>query len=117
MIDPPGFALEHFDAIGRYRINDEGSKPIDTSGVLPDGTKFNDVGEFREALLKHPDRFVTTFTEKLLTYALGRGLGYYDAPSVRSIVHEAAAKNYRWSSIVLGIVRSVPFQMRRSISS
>ncbi len=117
MIDPPGFALEHFDAIGRYRINDEGSKPIDTSGVLPDGTKFNDVGEFREALLKHPDRFVTTFTEKLLTYALGRGLGYYDAPSVRSIVHQAAAKNYQWSSIVLGIVRSVPFQMRRSISS
>ena len=81
MIDPPGFALEQFDAIGRWRDLDDSLRPVDASGMLPDGTKFNGVGELRRALLNPPTRFVTTLTEKLFTYALGRGLEYYDAPA------------------------------------
>ncbi len=112
MIDPLGFGLEHFDAIGRYREVDESYGRIDASGVMPDGTAFRNGAELRAALTRRPDRFVGTLTEKLLTYALGRGLEPYDMPAVRAIVRGSAATNYRMADIVLGIVKSVPFQMR-----
>ena len=110
----PGFALENFDAIGKWRDLDEAYRPIDASGSLPDGTRFDDFAGFRTALLSKPERFVTTLTEKLLTYALGRGLESYDMPVVRGIVRRAAARGYRFSDLVGGIVQSVPFQMRRT---
>jgi hypothetical protein len=113
MIDPAGFALENFDAIGRWRTVDESFNPIDASGALPDGTKFNGVAELRAALVRRPERFVGTVTEKLLTYALGRGLEYYDMPAVRRIVSQAAADDYRFQSVILGIVKSYPFGMRK----
>ena len=112
-IDPAGFALENFDAIGRWRTVDESFNPIDTRGTLPDGTSFNTVNEFRTALAGHPERFVHTVTEKLLTYALGRGLEYYDMPAVRKILAETAPDGYRMQSIILGIAKSYPFQFRR----
>ena len=112
-IDPAGFALENFDAIGRWREVDESLSPIDPAGSLPDGTSFKTLAQFREAILSHPDRFVTTLTEKMLTYALGRGLEFYDMPAVRAISREMAHSNYRMSSLVLGIVKSLPFRMRR----
>src|SRR5262249_4020010 len=97
------------------RTRDESSTPIDASGTLPDGTKFNGPVEFRKALLDHPNQFVTTLTEKLLTYAIGRGVEYYDASAIRAIVLDAARHDYRFtSSIIMGIVNSAPFQMRRS---
>jgi hypothetical protein len=111
-MDPLGFALENFSAVGEWR-NQEGGTPLDTSGALPDGTKFQGPGELRKALAAHPEQFVTTVTEKLLTYALGRGVEYYDQPAIRRILRDAAASEYRWSAIVLGIVKSTPFQMRR----
>ncbi len=114
MIDPAGFALENFDAVGKWRDLDEGYKPIDASGALPDGTKFDGVDGLRQALVANPDRFVTTMTEKLLIYALGRGLEPYDGPAVRAIVRGAKTNNNSFSSVILGIVRSAPFQMRRS---
>jgi len=117
MIDPAGFALENFDAIGRWRILDESYNALDTSGALPDGTKFSGVRELREALASHPERFVNTVTQKLLTYALGRGLEYYDMPAVRKIVKDASAQDYQMHSIILGIVKSYPFQMRRADSA
>jgi hypothetical protein len=113
-MDPLGFALENFDGIGKSRTTGEANTPIDASGVLPDGTKFQGPDGLRSMLLSHPEQFVTTVTGKLLTYALGRGLEYYDAPVVRKITREAAPNNYRWSSLILGIVKSVPFQMRMS---
>ncbi len=116
MIDPAGFALEGFNAIGQYREVDEWFNPIDTSGALPDGTAFDGVAELRAALVKQPQRFVGTFTEKLMTYALGRGLEYYDMPAVRQIVRESAASGYSMQSIILGIVNSYPFLNRRSES-
>jgi len=116
MIDPAGFALESFDAIGRFRVVDEWFNTIDTSGVLPDGTSFDGATELRAALVEKPDRFAGTFTEKLLTYALGRGLDYYDMPAVRRIVSEAADEGYGVQSIILGIVNSYPFLHRRSES-
>ncbi len=119
-IDPLGFALENFDAVGRWRATDGAEDtPIDASGALPDGATFDGPASFRDALLREPwgTEFVTTVTEKLLTYALGRGLEYYDAPVARQIVREAAPGNYRWSSLILGIVESTPFQMRRSSDS
>ena len=116
MIDPAGFALEGFDAIGRTRVVDESFNSIDTRGVLPDGTAFDGVAELRAALVQHPERFVGTVTEKLLTYALGRGLDYYDMPAVRRIVDEAAQGGYGMQSIVVGIVNSYPFLHRRSES-
>jgi hypothetical protein len=113
LIDPAGFALENFDAIGRWRVVDESFNPIDASGALPDGTKFDGVQQLRAALIRRPERFVTTVTEKLLTYALGRGLEYYDMPAVRRIVREAAKDGYRFQTIVRGIAESYPFTMRR----
>jgi hypothetical protein len=117
MIDPVGFALENFDPVGRYRTVDETYKPVDASGALPDGTKFADLAGFRAALTSHPDRFVTTLTEKLLTYALGRGVDYYDMPAVRKIVHDAARHNYKFSSLIFGVINSAPFEMRKSAVS
>jgi mono/diheme cytochrome c family protein len=113
MIDPAGFALENFDAIGRWRTVDESFNAIDATGALPDGTAFNGANELRTALTSHPDRFVHTVTEKLLTYALGRGVEYYDMPAVRKILKDAAPGGYRMQSIILGIVKSYPFQFRR----
>ena len=112
-IDPLGFALENFDAIGRWRTTD-GTAPIDASGALPDGTAFSGPGEFRQALLAHREEFVHNFTERLLTYALGRAVQHYDMPAVRAIMRDAATDDYRWSSIILGIARSQPFQMRKA---
>ena len=116
MMDPLGFALENFDAIGRWRDRSESNDLIDTTGVLPDGSSFRGPDEMRVALLKNPDRFVRTVAEKLLTYALGRNLESFDMPAVRSIVADSAKQNYRFSALVLSIVRSTPFQMRMSQS-
>ena len=116
MIDPTGFALENFDAIGRWRVVDESFNPIDPSGVLPDGRAFDGVAEMRDTLAGDPRQFVTTVTEKLMTYALGRGLEHYDMPTLRRIVREASADGYRFQTVVLGIVTSDPFLMRRSQS-
>jgi mono/diheme cytochrome c family protein len=114
MIDPAGLALENFDAVGGWRTRDGGSRgmPVDASGQLVDGTKVDGVVALRQALMREPEIFVGTVTEKLLTYALGRGLAASDMPAVRAIVRDARRDDYRFSSIVLGIIRSVPFQMR-----
>ncbi len=116
LMDPPGFALEQFDAVGRYRTRNESNAPIDASGVLPDGTRFDGAAGLRAALLERPDLFVTTLTEKLLTYALGRGVEYYDAPAIRAIAGAAAADGHRFSTLILGVIKSPPFQMRRTRS-
>jgi len=113
-IDPVGFALENFDAVGRWRDNEGDSGPIDVSGTLPGLGDVNGVAGLEEALLRRPELFATTLTEKLLTFALGRGVEYYDAPAVRKILREAQPGGYRFSSLILGIVNSAPFQMRRS---
>lgn len=111
VMDPLGFSLENFDAVGQWRTREEGGT-VDTSGQLADGTNVDGPVSLRQALMKRPDRFVGTMTEKLLTYALGRGLEYYDMPLVRAIARESANSKYRFSSIVLGIVKSTPFQMK-----
>jgi hypothetical protein len=111
VMDPLGFALENFDALGVWRTTDEGTR-IDASGRLADGTAIDGVVSLRAALLRRPETFVSTMTEKMLTYALGRGLASYDMPAVRAIVRAAAARDFRFSSVVLGVVNSVPFQMR-----
>jgi hypothetical protein len=113
VMDPLGFALDNFDAIGQWRTKEAGL-PIDASGQLADGTKINGIADLRAALLKHPERFVSTMTEKLMTYALGRGLEYYDMPVVRGITRDAGQNDYRFSTIVMGIVKSTAFQMKRS---
>ncbi len=110
-MDPLGFALENYDAVGRWRTLD-GGLPIDPSGELIDGTRVTGVADLERALLDRPELFAATLTEKLLTFALGRGVEYYDAPAVRAVVQAARASNYRFSSIILGIVGSSPFQMR-----
>jgi len=111
LMDPLGFALENYDGVGAWRTKDSGT-PIDASSQLFDGTKVSGVVGLRQALVAKPDRFVATMTEKMMTYALGRGLGGSDMPAVRRVVADAAAKDYRFSSIVLGVVNSVPFKMR-----
>jgi cytochrome c551/c552 len=111
IMDPIGFSLENFDAVGKWRTRD-GSSRIDASGELSDGTKVDGPATLRQALMQYSDQFVRTVTERLLTYGLGRGLQYQDMPVVRSIAREAARNNYRFSSLVLGIVKSAPFQMR-----
>jgi len=114
MIDPAGLALENFDAIGGWRTRDGGTRgaPVDASGQLINGTQINGVVELRAALLREPEIFVRTMTEKLMTYALGRGLTATDMPAVRTVVRDSARDQYRFSSVILEIVRSVPFQMR-----
>jgi len=113
MMDPVGLSMEKFDAVGRRRA-DEGGVAIDASGGLPDGSTFEDVAGLEKALLSRPEIFVGTFAEKLMTYALGRGVEYYDAPAIRTIVRGSRADDFRVSSLVLAIVRSAPFQMRMS---
>jgi Protein of unknown function (DUF1592)/Protein of unknown function (DUF1588)/Protein of unknown function (DUF1585)/Protein of unknown function (DUF1587)/Protein of unknown function (DUF1595)/Planctomycete cytochrome C len=114
VIDPLGFALENFDVVGGWRTTDEAGKPVDASGTTASGEKINGLAGLRAALLEEPGQFAQTITEKLMAYALGRRLEYYDEPAVRKIVHEAAPRDYRWSSLVLGIVESPEFQMRAS---
>src|SRR4029453_18104737 len=115
LMDPIGLSLENFDGGGRVRILGESSEPIDASGMLPDGTKFEGAVGLKRALLNKSDQFVTTVVEKLFTYPLGRGIQYYDQPAVRAIVRDAARNDYRFSSgLITGVVRSVPFQMRNS---
>jgi hypothetical protein len=116
LMDPIGLALENFDGIGRWRDMD-GEAPIDPSDTLYNGIKVNGPASLREVILSHPDQFVRTMTEMLMTYSLGRGLEYYDMPTVRSIVKDAARNNYRFSSLVLGVVKSAPFQMKRRSAS
>jgi hypothetical protein len=115
MIDPLGFALENFDAVGRYRaVDEETYTAVDTSGRLPSGQTFTGLTAFRDELVAHPEAFAKTLTEKLLTYALGRGVEYYDMPAIRQIVRDSAGSDYRVSSLILGIVKSAPFEWRRT---
>ena len=112
-MDPLGFAFENFDGIGKWREMD-GKTPVDASGAFLDGTEFDGPGGFRDALLLHQDSLLTSLTEKLLTYALGRGVEYYDMPAVRKITDDIASQDYRWSALISSVVQSTPFQMRRS---
>jgi hypothetical protein len=111
IMDPVGFAMENFDLAGKWRTQDEGS-PIDSSGELVDGTKLNGPASLRQALLSRSDAFVTVAVEKLLTYAIGRPVTATDMPAVRAIVRGAGSNEYRFSSLVLGVVKSEPFQKR-----
>jgi mono/diheme cytochrome c family protein len=113
-MDPIGFAMDNFDALGRWRTVDASGVTIDPSGVLPDGTRFEGVAGLRQVLLSQPERFVGTLTENLLGYALGRSLEHYDLPVVRSVVRGSAARDYRFSELVFGVVNSMPFQMRKA---
>jgi len=115
LMDPIGFALENFDAVGAWRTRDAGTR-IDSSGELTDGTRVDGVTTLRNALLKRPEVFVGTFAEKMLTFAIGRGLDYRDQPAVRAIVRQAGAANNRFSAVVIAIVESAPFQMRRKVN-
>jgi hypothetical protein len=112
MMDPIGFALENFDGIGKWRTKDAGQK-VNASGQLTDGTKIDGVVDLRNALLRYSPQFARVVTEKLLTYALGRGVEYQDMPVVRAIVRDASRNDYRFSSLIEGIVNSEPFQMNR----
>jgi hypothetical protein len=111
VMDPLGFSLENFDAVGQWRSMDEG-KPIDPSGTLFNGTKITTPADLRKALTARPEVFISVFTEKLMTYGLGRGIEYYDMPTIRGIMRGAARNNYRFSEMVLGVVKSAPFQMK-----
>ena len=111
-MDPLGLALENFDAVGRWRGHMPGGTPIDASGTMPDGTRFDGPADFRGLLARSPEQFATVVTQKLLIYGLGRGLEYYDAPAVRQITRQAAANDYGLASLVVGVVKSTPFQMR-----
>jgi hypothetical protein len=117
VIDPPGFALENFNSVGQWRTTLENGSAIDTGGVLADGTKVNGPAALREAILSRPDAFATVLTERLMTYALGRGVEAQDMPVVRRIVAQAGRNGYRFGSIVTGIVESAPFQMRTTLES
>jgi len=113
VMDPIGFALENYDATGRWRTTEEG-RPIDASGTLFTGAPLDGVVGLRREIARRPDVFVGVLTEKMMTYALGRGIEYYDMPAVRKVVQDARASNYRFSAIVLGVARSVPFQMKET---
>ena len=113
LMDPLGFSLENYDGVGAWRTTEDGA-PIDVSSTLPDGSQFAGAAGLRDILLGAEERFVETVTEKLLTYALGRGVEHHDGPAVRGVARRAAADGYRWSSMILGVVESTPFQMRRS---
>jgi hypothetical protein len=113
LMDPLGFALENFDVDGTWRdVDRESGRPIDASGLLPDGSKISGPTELREALLAQPEQFVQTFVEQLLAYSLGRSTEWYDMPAVREIVRRSAADDYSFSAVVMGIVQSVPFTTR-----
>lgn len=114
MIDPIGFALENYDAIGRWRAHEDG-RPIDAAGMLPDGSRFDGISDLESQLLARPELFAGAFTEKLMTFALGRGVEHFDGPAVRRILANAARDDYRISSIILGIANSVPFRMKETL--
>jgi hypothetical protein len=113
LMDPLGFALENYSAVGVWRTIDETGAPIDAAGTMPDGTSFASVADFRAAL-ENSELFVMTLTEKLLTYGLGRGVEAYDQPAVRAIARGAAEHDYRFSALITGVVQSPPFQLRRA---
>jgi mono/diheme cytochrome c family protein len=112
-MDPIGFAMENFDGIGRWRDQDAGN-PIDASGIFPGGEKFDGMAGLKASLLSHPEEFVSTITEKLMMYGVGRNVQYYDRPAIRAIIKQAARNNYTFASLVLGVVESAPFQMRET---
>ena len=116
-IDPPGFALEHFDGLGAWRMVDELGNPVDASAVMPSGVTVDGLAGLRALLLERPEQFVVAVTSKLLAYALGRQLEYYDRSTVRQIVRDAAASEHRWSSLILGVVESPAFLMRTAGSA
>jgi hypothetical protein len=117
MMDPLGLALENFDGVGHWRTRSESSLPIDAAAVLPDGTKFDGPAGLKQALLERSDRLLSTLVDRLLTYAVGRKMESYDMPVVRAILRQAAPNDYRFtSSLILGVVQSTPFQMRRTAS-
>jgi hypothetical protein len=116
IFEPMGLALENFDAVGAWRTEDEGVS-IDASGVLPDGTSVAGVGDLRRTLVRYSPQFARVISEKLLTYALGRGVEYQDMPTVRAIVRDAAPTRYRFSALVMGIVKSPAFQMNLKAES
>ena len=111
IMDPLGFALENFDAVGQWRETDEGAK-IDPSGIMYDGTKVSSPADLRKMLASRPEVFLSVFTQKLMTYALGRGVEYYDMPTIRAILHDASKDDYKFSSILMGVIKSAPFQMK-----
>ena len=113
LMDPVGFSLENYDAVGRWRVN-EGDGPVDASGGLPDGQSFQGVSGLERGLLARPEIFARTVTEKLLTYALGRGLEFTDAPAVRRILSDAKPAQYKFSSIIIGVAKGLPFTHRKS---
>jgi hypothetical protein len=115
-MDPIGFSLENYDAVGRWR-NFDGTIDIDTSGILPDGNAVKNVSDLESAILEHPEMFVSNLTEKLMTYALGRNVEHFDGPAIREIVANSAKENYSFSSIIKGIVTSQPFTMRQRSES
>jgi len=116
-MDQLGFALENFDAIGEWRDSYPSGTRVDASGQLPDGARFGGPVELRQLLREHSDQFLTTVTEKLLTYALGRGLEASDAPAVRAVERGAATDNYRFASLIQQIAVSMPFTHRMSVDS
>jgi hypothetical protein len=113
-VEPYGLALENFDPVGRWRTINENGEPVDASTELVNGTKFVGPSGLRNIVLKNKDQFVQTATNRLLTYALGRGLDYYDMPTIRKIVKDSAASNYNFSTLVVNVVKSMPFQMRKA---
>jgi len=113
-VEPYGLALENFDPVGRWRTVNENGEPVDASTELINGKKFEGITGLRDIILAEKDQFVQTAAHRLLTYALGRGLDYYDMPTVRKIVRESAPSNYNFSTLVLNVVKSMPFQMRRA---
>jgi hypothetical protein len=116
VMDPLGFALENFDPLGQWRETDAGT-PIDASGLMLDGTKFEGITGLRAAILERPEVFAETLTEKMLMYALGRGIEHYDMPAIRQIVRDVAKNDYTFSRLVLGVVKSTPFRMRLPASA
>jgi len=114
IMDPIGLALENFDAIGKWRLTDDGT-PIDSSGMLVDGTKINGVTGLRDALIRNKAQFVRVIAEKLMIYGVGRGTEYFDMPEIRAIVHDAEKNNYKFSTLVLGVVKSEQFQMNQKL--
>jgi hypothetical protein len=113
-IEPYGVALENFDAVGRWRTINENGEPVDASTELVNGTKFEGLDGLRNIILANKDQFVQTATNRLLTYAVGRGLDYYDMPTIRKIVKQSAPSNYNFSTLVVNVVKSMPFQMRKA---
>jgi len=116
IMDPIGFSLENFDAVGQWRTLDDG-QPINPAGVLVDGSKLDGVAGLRQALLRYTPQFERVATEKLMIYALGRGTEYFDMPLIRSIVRDAQRNNFKFSALVLGVVKSDPFQMNGKVET